>query len=216
MKEDVEMKLTDARKRANKKYYSKTYEKISFDSRKELRLRELLNLAALKLKTSIAQYAINAIQIQLAKDEITIDMLDQPIKQQESKVNKFKQYMIYMVTSWNATPEEYEEIQNGTAFTFEEYVSTFQTLNLSKNYIKRKYDKKAHPEDWYFTIYGRYIEADSKADALDKYRKMAQDAIKEENENFGNEDGWLDFLGILNKYREPDYVEVVKYEDMKE
>lgn len=215
MKEDIEMKLTDARKRANKKYYSKTYEKISFDSRKELRLRELLNLAALKLKTSIAQYAINAIQVQLAKDKITIDMLDKPIVQSESETNKPKQYMIYMVTSWNATPDEYVAIQNNQQFAMEDYVSVFQTLNLAKNYIKRKYTKKAYPENWYFTIYGRYIEADNKAEALDTYRKMAQDAVKEENDNFGNEDGWLDFLGILNQYRESDYVEVVKYDDVR-
>ena len=216
MKDDKNMGRTEAQKKADRKSQKKIYDIISFPSRRENMLREQISYASNKRHISKTQYIINAIQTQLSVDEVTLDSLDKPIANTFKEPELSKQYMIYMVTSWNATPDEYIAIQNNQQFAMEDYVSVFQALNLAKNYIKRKYTKKAYPENWYFTIYGRYIEADNKTEALDTYRQMAQDAVKEENDNFGNEDGWLDFLGILNKYRMPDYLEVVKYEDVKE
>lgn len=218
MKGSDGMGRTEAQKRADKKSHAKIYEKISFDARRELRLRELINLAASKRGLSFAQYVYDIIQSQLIRDGITIDMLPTNSKYTppatESK--QPKRYMIYMVTTWDATPEEYEEVLVGNSFVFEEYVSVFQTLAMAKKYIANKYTKKPYPDQWYFTIYGREIEAENKLEAANKYRQMTKDAIAEENEGLYSEEGTEDFTELLNKYRKPDYVEIVKYDDVRD
>ena len=209
MKDGENIPTSRSKQLSNRKWDKENYDQILVRFPKGT--RELIKLTN---TSSINGYIKDAVYDKLNNDGIKYSMLGEQVAQKQEVSQQPKQYMIYMVTSWNATPEEYKAIQCGAELAFEEYVSTFQTLIMAKNYIKRKYTKKAHPEEWYYTIYGRYIEADNKLDALDKYRKMAQDAVKEENDGVGNEDGWYDFLTILNRYRKPDYVEVVKYENI--
>lgn len=69
------MPISDAKKRADAKYHKRTYEQIKISSRKELRISELIDLAADKNKCSRAQYITDAIRSKLAADGITVDML---------------------------------------------------------------------------------------------------------------------------------------------
>ena len=191
------MGVTEARKRANAKYQKKAYDTISFISRRENKLRELLDIASKKVGASKTQYIIDAIQSQLARDGITIDMLpdaSQPVTP-VVEVKQPKQYLVYMITSWMVNEED-----------FQEYVSTFGTIGSAKTYIKNKYSKKPYPNEWFFTIYGRMIEADTKLEATNKYRQMTMEAVKEEQNNWMNPDGYYDFLHILEE----------KYDDVKD
>lgn len=69
------MPQTEAQKRANMKYAKKAYIKVSFDSRREDRLNDLVKLAADKHGISKAEYISGAIQARLELDGITIDQL---------------------------------------------------------------------------------------------------------------------------------------------
>ena len=218
MKGRNDMALTESRRKANDKYNQKAYESIAFRSRKEKRLGELLAFASEKEGVSKTVYVEKAIWEKLTRDGITIDMLPTNSKYTppvpESK--QPKRYMIYMVTTWDATPEEYEEVLAGNGFVFEEYVSVFQTLAMAKKYIANKYTKKPYPDQWYFTIYGREIEAENKLEAANKYRQMIKEVIAEQNEGLDTEEGAEWFTELLNKYRKPDYVEIVKYDDVRD
>ena len=199
---------SEAKLRANAKYNKKIYESIGVRSRKENRIGDLLDLASKKTNKTKSVYVIDAIQSQLARDGITIDMLpdaSQPVTP-VVEVKQPKQYLVYMITSWMVNEED-----------FQEYVSTFGTLGSAKTYIKNKYSKKPYPNEWFFTIYGRMIEADTKLEATNKYRQMTMEAVKEEQNNWMNPDGYYDFLHILEeKYGEPESVEIVKYDDVKD
>lgn len=210
--------ITKRQYETNKKYNDKTYEQLGFRSRKAERLDELIALGAEKTGQTKSMYMKSAIQSQLTRDGITIDML--PVNSKyippAPEPKQPKRYMIYMVTTWDATPEEYEEVLAGNGFVFEEYVSVFQTLAMAKKYIANKYAKKPYPEQWYFTIYGREIEAENKLEAANKYRQMTKDAIAEENRGLDSEEGTEEFTVLLNKYRKPDYVEIVKYDGVRD
>ena len=199
------------------KYQKEHYNTLSLRFKKEDDVLLLLDYASKTLGITKGDYVRDALMTQFRHDGITIDMLPADSKYTppvpESK--QPKRYMIYMVTTWDATPEEYEEVLAGNGFVFEEYVSVFQTLAMAKKYIANKYTKKPYPEQWYFTIYGREIEAENKLEAANKYRQMTKDAIAEENEGLYSEEGTEDFTELLNKYRKPDYMEIVKYDDVR-
>ena len=69
------MKISESRYKANKKYDAKTYDQIKINARKDSRLNDLIDLAAAKTRKSKAQYIVDAIQAQLAKDGVKIDDL---------------------------------------------------------------------------------------------------------------------------------------------
>jgi len=223
-------KASKAKLRANAKYNAKTYEKVSFDSRKEYRLTELVNYAAALKKISKAQYIESAIQSQLAHDGITIDMLPVDSKYiPPAETKQAKQYMIYLVTEWMEDDSEWFELDVDDSddiavedfdfdYRHEDYVSIFQTLKAAKDYIRNKFKRKAHPEKWGYTIYGRVFEANTKRDAYDMYREMAQEALEKVEKSLIDaeaDDGGaiLDFVRLLKDEQEPDYVEDVKYEE---
>ena len=206
--EVLEVGRTEAQKRADTKSRKKIYDQITMVDRKEKNLKELLEVASKKTGFSKNEYMVKAVYAQLARDGITIDMLpddSQPVTP-VVEVKQPKQYLVYMITSWMVDEED-----------FQEYVSTFGTIGSAKTYIKNKYSKKPYPNEWFFTIYGRMIEADTKLEATNKYRQMTMEAVKEEQSNWMNPDGYYDFLHILEeKYGEPESVEVVKYDDVKD
>lgn len=207
---------SEAQKRADKKSAKKIYNMLTVHVRKDSLLKELIDMASKILNISKNDYMVTAIQQKLQSDGITPDLLNQPYTPPAPESKQPKRYMIYMVTTWDATPKKYEEVLAGNGFVFEEYVSVFQTLAMAKKYIADKYAKKPYPEQWYFTIYGREIEAENKLEAANKYRQMTKDAIAEENNGLDSEEGTEEFTVLLNKYRKPDYVEIVKYDDIKE
>ena len=214
----MKMARTEAQKRADKKSRRKIYDMLSFQVRRELRLRDLLNYAAEKFKTSLAQYATSAIQDKLTHDGITLDILPPDTKFiPEPETKQSKQYMIYLVTSWTASPEEYKQKALGKLPLLEDYVSTFQTLTNAKAYISKKYPKKAHPEDWYFTIYGRYFEAYTKLEAYEKHKQLIESAMNEQDKSMEDDSdglgGWTFWLDAMNQMHKPDYVEIVKYSE---
>lgn len=214
-KEPFERHISEAKKRTNRKSKKKIYELISFSSRREYRLSELITYAANKVKISKAQYIFNALQERFAKDNVTLDVLSQPLPSSNS-IKQPKQYMIYLITTWIATPQEYAKAARGEFFIIEDYVSTFQTLSNAKTYIFKKYPKKAHPEDWYFTIYGRNIEAYNKLEAYEKHKQLIKSAMEEQDKSMEDDSdglGWFYWLSILNGMHKPDYVEIIQYKD---
>lgn len=216
------MAKTEAQKRANENYRKKHLDYITIQTKKEDRIRDLVHLATHKMNCSSNEYMINAVKNKLNMDGITIDMLsDKPIKpvvieKRTKPISQPKQHMVYLVTSAYLDDEDKINMQNGTALVFEEYVAVLSTLNMAKTYIQNKLKKKAHPEDWQFTIYGRYFEASTKLEATNKYREMALEAVKKEDESWNNdtdEYGSIEiayFIYTLDKYRKPDYVEVIR------
>ena len=212
------MPRSEAQKRADDNYRKKHLDYLTVRTKKEDRIRELINYASRIKHMSSNVYIIKSIQSQLKSDGITIDILSEPIKQQEEPKQP-KQYMIYLITSWTASPEEYKQKALGKLPSLEDYVTTMQTLANAKTYISKKYPKKAHPEDWYFTIYGRYFEASNKLEANEKHKQLIEAAMMEQDKSMKNDDpdewGWVLWLDALNEMHKPDYVEVVKYEDMK-
>lgn len=69
------MGTSESRLKANKKYMNKAYSEIKFRARREIRLNDLIELAAQQTKKSKAQYMLDAILAQLDNDGISIDML---------------------------------------------------------------------------------------------------------------------------------------------
>lgn len=69
------MGASESRLKANKKYMNKAYIEIKFRARRETRLNDLIEFAAQQTNKSKAQYMLDAIQAQLNKDGIIIDML---------------------------------------------------------------------------------------------------------------------------------------------
>ena len=211
-------KNSEARLKAIAKYQKKTYDLISISSKKSDRLRELVGLASEKTNLSKNEYMLNAIHTQLSHDGITIDMLPETEKYTPPlEVKQPKKILVYIITELL----EYEDEFEGEVATFVDdvsYVSSFGTVNAAKTYIVKKFSAKAHPEDWTYTIYGRYIEANTKLEATNKYRDMTKEAIAEAEriQNDEDADEYPDFLNILDReYGKPDYVEVVKYEKEK-
>ena len=160
---------SEAKKRADKKYRKKIMTTISVVVKRSERLVEMVMLASKKLGVSRNRYLTNAIQSQLARDGITIDMLpDEPLVIPEEPKPP-KQCMVYLVTSLYLGEDKMPQ---------EEYVTVVQTVAMAKKYIDNKFAAKARPEDWLFTIYGKNIEAQTKANARTTLSTMAKEAQK--------------------------------------
>lgn len=218
--EAKKMGRTEAQKRAADNYRKRHLDYITIKTKKIDRIRDMINYASQQKHISSNAYAIEAIQFQLKNDGISIDMLpenEKYIPPTESK--QPKQYMIYLITSWTASPEEYNQRALGKLPLLEDYVTTMQTLANAKTYISKKYQNKAHPEDWYFTIYGRYFEAYNKLEANEKHKQLIESAMEEQSKSIDkdlddlDDFGWVYWLNILNEKHKPNYVEIVKYSD---
>lgn len=214
-------KMSRKKYESNKKFNDKTYEQLGFRSRKEERLDELIAIGADKKNVSKSSYMIDAIKTQLSHDGITIDMLPQDTRytpQLEAKTPK--RYLVYMVTekfldeSDPNSPED--EFEFDFIFNPEEYVSVFQTLKAARDYIANKFKRKAHPEQWAYTIYGRSFETKNKRDAYDAYRQMAYDTNNIVNGPSEDGDMVFDFVQVMEEKQKPEYVEVVRYEDVED
>ena len=164
-----DMGVPMSKREANKRYDSKTYIRIGFLTRKEERLGELITLGADKTCKSKSVYMKDAIQSQLLRDGITIDMLpeNEPLVIPEEPKQP-KRCMVYLVTELF--------IGEGGRMRQEKYVTTLQTAAMAKKYAEDRLSKKAHPEEWMFKIYGKEIEAKDKPEARIKLRQMAKDA----------------------------------------
>lgn len=184
--EMTDMGMTEARRKANDKYNQKAYESICFRSRKENRLGELLDLAVEKTGSSKAIYIESAIQSQLARDGITIDMLpaDAKYTPPEPEPKQPKRYMIYMIT----------ERYINDRMTDNKYIACFPTLKAAEKYARNKLDKKIYPADWTYTIWGRYIEADKQVDAWNTLKDLIKKEVDKDKQTGldGNTPNYLD------------------------
>ena len=196
-------KSSEARIRANAKYNKKAYDPITIQSKKDDRIRELVSLASKRTGISKNVYMIQAIQSQLTRDGITIDMLpptEKFVPKPEPK--QPKQYIIYMIT------EQYNHIDDE-----ETYIATFPTLNMAEKYAKNKFEKKAHQNDWLYTIYGRSIEGDNKLDACNKLKAMIREELKyDEEHGIRNDGSELTYVDRLNERAPADYIDVILYD----
>ena len=163
------MKMSKNKYESNRKYIKNRWEQLGFMYRKEERLNELVELGSIKKEQSKSAYMKDAIQSQLARDGITIDMLsDEPLVIPEEPKPP-KQCMVYLVTSLYLGEDKMPQ---------EEYVTVVQTVAMAKKYIDNKFAAKARPEDWLFTIYGKNIEAQTKANARTTLSTIAKEAQK--------------------------------------
>lgn len=216
----MDVGLSKKRYESNKRYNDKTYDRLGFVARKEERLDEMIALGAEKSNKTKSVYMKDAILAQLSRDGITIDMLPTDGKYTAPvEPNEAKQYEINLVTEWMLEDDfTYQTYFDHPEWFFEYYVSVFQTVKAAKDYIRNKFKRKAHPEQWGYTIYGRSFEANTKRDAYDAYREMVKEAIAEADEMLAvadDGDEVKDFLQILNEKQEPDLVEPVTYDDVK-
>ena len=216
-------KRTEAQKRADEKYRKNKLDYITFVAKKTDRLRDLIKLAADGNKISSNAYMICAIKNQLALDGINTSMLQSTptMADEEPKIKEAKQRMCYMVTSFYAEPEEFKKAKNRFYFD-EEYRTVVGTVSAAKDYIKTRFSKKAYPENYHYVIYGRSIESYSKLEAINKYKEIARKAVEDSNREIdrvleAEEDDTIrikTFIGFVNDFKKPDYVEVVNYEDL--
>ena len=194
---------SEAKKRADEKYRKQYLDYITIRTRKDDRTRELINMASEKLGVSSNVYVIDAINHRLSSDGVTIDMLpptEKFVPKPEPK--QPKQYIIYMIT------EQYNHIDDE-----ETYIATFPTLNMAEKYAKNKFEKKAHPNDWSYTIYGRSVEGDNKLDACNKLKAMIREELKyDEEHGIRNDGSELTYVDRLNERAPADYIDVILYD----
>lgn len=222
-REDFEMKMSKSKYEANRRYDKKTYDMFGFRIRKEERLGELMSLGAKKNNKSRTNYMIDAIRSQLARDEITIDMLPENTKlviPVEPKPRDKKTCMVYLVTSFYLGKESYNS---------EKYVTVLESLEMARKYANNKLDKKAYPEDWVFTIYGKNFEVKNKVEARVKFRQMAKDAEERldeqiweevdciEDEKLDDDDEWAGWTDakLVNGNRLTSFTDLLWTDDFK-
>ena len=222
-REDFEMKMSKSKYEANRRYDKKTYDMFGFRIRKEERLGELMSLGAKKNNKSRTNYMIDAIRSQLTRDEITIDMLPENTKlviPVELKPRDKKICMVYLVTSFYLGKELYSS---------EKYVTVLESLEMARKYANNKLDKKAYPEDWVFTIYGKNFEVKNKAEARVKLRQMAKDAEERldeqiweevdciEDEKVDDDDEWAGWTDakLVNGNRLTSFTDLLWTDDFK-
>ena len=189
MKDEVNgVGITKKQYETNKKYNDKTYEQLGFRSRKDERLDELIALGAEKTGQTKSMYMKGAIQSQLTRDGITIDML--PVNSKyippAPEPKQPRRYMIYIIT------ERFSLDDNDAP---EKYIAMFPTLKAAEKYAKAKFERKPYPADWTYTIYGRYMEGDNQRDAWDKLKVIVKNELEIDRENGGKDDDglyWLD------------------------
>lgn len=194
---------SEAKKRADEKYRKQYLDYITIRTRKDDRTRELINMASEKLGVSSNVYIIDAINHRLSSDGITIDMLP-PTEKFVPKLEpkQPRQYIIYMIT------EQYNHIDDE-----ETYIATFPTLNMAEKYAKNKFEKKAHPNDWLYNIYGRSVKGDNKLDACNKLKAMIREELKyDEEHGIRNDGSELTYVDRLNERAPVDYIDVILYD----
>ena len=195
------MARSEAQKRADMKYHKNRYDTITFISKREDRLSELLQYASHQNNTSKTQYILQSIYSQLARDGITIGMLPESTDVPQKATKQPKQYMVYMLTNEYVFPEDIEIDEDGNTSYWrqEEYVAVFGTLESARKYALNQLARKPKPENWHYTIFGKYYSAMTKAEAV----KMYRDQIKEDFDSIFFEDA----MAIIK----PDYEEIVEY-----
>lgn len=195
------MARSEAQKRADMKSRRKIYKQITLVDRKENRLMELVDMASVKTSKSKNLYMVDAIYSQLARDGITIDMLPKSTDVPQKVTKQPKQYMVYMLTNEYVFPEDIEIDEDGNTSYWrqEEYVAVFGTLESARKYALNQLARKPKPENWHYTIFGKYYSAMTKAEAV----KMYRDQIKEDFDSVFFEDA----MAIIK----PDYEEIVEY-----
>lgn len=206
MKDEViSVGITKRQYETNKKYNDKTYEQLGFRSRKAERLDELIALGAEKTGQTKSMYMKSAIQSQLTRDGITIDMLPVNSKYIPStpEPKQPKRYMIYIIT---------ERFFLDDPDSPEKYVAIFPTLKAAEKYVDNKLDRKAYPADWTYTISGRYIEGGNQRDAWDKLKVIVKKELKTDRLDGIREDG-LSWLDRVNRDYPAEYVDTIKREN---
>lgn len=79
------MPQTEAQRKAKNKYNKKTYDQINYRVPTVKRIKELIAYASNIKGTSEAQYVLMAIETQLEKDNIKIEML--PVQETDQKTD---------------------------------------------------------------------------------------------------------------------------------
>lgn len=206
MKDEVNgVGITKKQYETNKKYNDKTYEQLGFRSRREERLDELIALGAEKTEQTKSMYMKNAIQSQLARDGITIDMLpvDSKYTPPAPEPKQPRRYMIYIITERFSLDDDDAP---------EKYIAMFPTLKAAEKYAKAKFERKPYPADWTYTILGRYIEGDNQRDAWDKLKVIVKKELEADRLNGIGDDG-LNWLDRVNRDYPVEYVDTIKREN---
>lgn len=198
--------LTKKQYESNKRFNDKTYEQLGFRSRRDERLDELIALGAEKTQQTKSMYMKNAIQAQLARDGISIDMLpvDAKYTPPEPESQQPKRYMVYMIT------EQYE--YNNDPALQNKYIACFPTLKAAEKYAKGKLDKKAYPADWVYTIYGRNVEGNNKTEAWNTLKALIWKEVENDKRTGLNEDT-PNYLDRINETYPVDYTDVIKADE---
>lgn len=197
--------ITKRQYETNKKYNDKTYEQLGFRSRKAERLDELITLGAEKTGQTKSMYMKSAIQSQLTRDGITIDML--PVNSKyvppTPEPKQPKRYMIYMIT---------ERFFLDDPDFPEKYIAIFPTLKAAEKYARNKLERKPYPADWTYTISGRYIEGENQRNAWDKLKVIVKNELETDRLDGIGEDG-LSWLDRVNRDYPAEYVDTIKREN---
>lgn len=186
-------KNSEARINANNRYRYKAYDTLQVAVRKEKRINDLLDFATKKTGKSKAQYVVDAIDTQLERDGISIDMLpavDITIPRgKPGRKRMLKEYMVYEALIVDKEISGWED-------------SIVVTLDLEEARSKLQIavrKSSGDPNDlpyirgWKFTAY-------NKKEAIDKCKEMidSMEIIMDDNDEIES---------IINHVREPDYTE---------
>lgn len=196
MKDEVNgVGRTEAQKRADKKSAKKIYTMLTVHTRKDSLLKELIDMASVKLGVSKNDYMVTAIQQKLQSDGITSDLLDQPCIPPAPEPKQPRRYMIYIITERFSLDDDDAP---------EKYIAMFPTLKAAEKYAKAKFERKPYPADWTYTIYGRYMEGDNQRDAWDKLKVIVKNELEADRLNGIGDDG-LNWLDRINRDYPIDY-----------
>ena len=206
MKGRDDVGITKKQYETNKKYNDKTYEQLGFRSRKDERLDELITLGAEKTGQTKSMYMKGAIQSQLTRDGITIDMLpaDSKYTPLAPEPKQPRRYMIYIITErWTIDDEDAPD----------KYIAIFPTLKAAEKYARNKLERKPYPADWTYTIYGRYMEGENQRDAWDKLKVMVKNELETDRLNGGKDDDGLYWLDRIERDYPADYTGKIECDD---
>lgn len=186
------------------KYEKANYDQIALRFRKIDKIIPLLNIATTITGRTKNEYVKQALLTQFKSDGITLDQLPSSSTLPQSEPKKPKRYMIYMITECYAIFDE-------TDLSEEKYIATFPTLNAAEKYARNKFDKKAYPIDWRYTIWGRYIEGNNKLEACNTLKAIIRKELEEDRINgVGNDE--YNYLERINEEYPIDYCDKILYE----